>query len=76
MHPACKYDSMREMTPNQAVNFYGSRAALAGVCDVSVQAVGHWVRYNAIPYDKQCQIQVETGNKIRAHKKHAGRRAA
>ena len=71
MHFSNKYDSIHEMTPNQAIKFHGSRAALASVCDVTVQAVYRWVRFGAIPYDKQCLIQVEAGNQILANKKHA-----
>lgn len=48
------------MTPQQAIDHYGSRGALATSCDVTEAAIYLWVKQGFIPYDKQCQIQVDT----------------
>jgi hypothetical protein len=48
------------MTPQQAIDYYGSRGALAKTCDVTDAAIYLWVKQGFIPYDKQCQIQVDT----------------
>lgn len=48
------------MTPQQAIDYYGSRRALADTCDVTEAAIYLWVKQGFIPYDKQCQIQVDT----------------
>lgn len=56
------------MLPDEAIEFFGSRNALAEVCDVSPTAVHHWVRKGWIPYDKQCLIQLEAG-RVRTKKR-------
>lgn len=48
------------MTPQQAIDHYGSRGALATSCDVTEAAIYLWVKQGFIPYDKQCQIQIDT----------------
>ena len=58
--------TMGEMTPTQALDFFGSRRELAEVCEVTVTAVHHWVRKGWIPYDKQCLIQLEAQRKKNA----------
>jgi hypothetical protein len=59
------------MTPEQAIDHYGSRGALAKACDVSEAAIYLWVKQGAIPYDRQCQIQVDTKDALRASKQDA-----
>lgn len=51
---------MPSMVPQQAIDYFGSRGELAQVCAVTETAVGYWVKQGWIPYDKQCQIQVES----------------
>lgn len=47
------------VTPDQAIDFFGSRSEVAGVCNVTPTAVYHWIRQGRIPYDKQCLIELE-----------------
>ena len=61
------------MTPEQAIDHYRGRGGLAKACDVSEAAIYLWVKQGAIPYDRQCQIQVETKGKLLASKEDAGR---
>jgi DNA-binding transcriptional regulator YdaS (Cro superfamily) len=48
------------MTPQQPIDFFGSRTKLAVALGVTETAVGQWVRQGWIPYDRQCHIQVES----------------
>ncbi len=48
------------MKPQQAIDQFGGRGALAGVLGVSEAAVHLWVKQGWIPYDRQCHIQVES----------------
>lgn len=48
------------MTPQQAIDFFGTRGKLADFLGVTETAVGHWVKQGWIYYDRQCQIQVES----------------
>jgi hypothetical protein len=59
------------MTPDQAIEHYRSRGALAKACEVSEAAIYLWVKQGAIPYDRQCQIQVETKGVLLASKEDA-----
>lgn len=54
------------MTPQQAIDHYRTQAAMARALDVTDAAVYLWVKNGFIHYDKQCQIQVETGGKLQA----------
>lgn len=47
------------MTNEQAISAFGSRVAIAAVCDVTPTAVAYWIKNGGIPYDKQCLLQVE-----------------
>jgi hypothetical protein len=47
------------MKPSDPVRFFGSVRAVADICDVTAAAVYKWLRQGAIPYDKQCLIQLE-----------------
>jgi len=47
------------MTPSQPIDYFGSRNEVARICNVTKTAVYYWVKQGWIPYDKQCQIQVE-----------------
>lgn len=64
------------MTPDQAIEHYGSRGALAKAVEVTEAAVYLWVKQGAIPYDRQCQIQVDTEGRLLASKEDAGSREA
>jgi hypothetical protein len=59
------------MSPERAIEHYGSRGALAKACDVTEAAVYLWVKQGAIPYDRQCQIQVDTKGALLAKKEDA-----
>lgn len=59
------------MTPEEAISHYGSQAAVARACDVTDSAVYLWVKQGFIPYDKQCQIQVDSSGGLIASKGHA-----
>jgi hypothetical protein len=48
------------MRPQPAIEFFGSRGELAGVLGVTDTTIGYWVKRDWIPYDRQCQIQVES----------------
>jgi DNA-binding transcriptional regulator YdaS (Cro superfamily) len=47
------------VTNDQALSIFGSRKAIAEVCDVTESAVAQWFKHGGIPYDKQCLLQVE-----------------
>jgi hypothetical protein len=47
------------MTPTQAIEYFGSRTAVAEICNISETAVGYWVKQGWIHYDKQCLLEVE-----------------
>jgi hypothetical protein len=64
------------VTPEQAITHYGSRGALAKAVGVSEAAIHLWVKNEAIPYDRQCQIQVETSGALIASREDAERAAA
>ena len=64
------------MTPEQAIEHYQTRGALAKACEVTEAAVYLWVKQGAIPYDRQCQIQVDTDGALLASKDDAIPRAA
>lgn len=46
--------------PSQAIDYFGTRADVSAVCQVTETAVYHWVKQGWIPYDKQCLLQVES----------------
>lgn len=48
------------MRPQEPIDFFGGRLALGKVLGVTDTAVGYWVKQGWIPYDRQCQIQVES----------------
>lgn len=62
------------MTNDQAISIFGSRKAIAEVCDVTETAVSYWFKNGGIPYDKQCLLQVEAERqgkrRIIARKEH------
>lgn len=59
------------MRPLEAVEYYGSQAAMARRLDVSDSAVGQWVRQGFIPFDRQCQIQIDSAGAVLANKEDA-----
>lgn len=59
------------MTPEQAIDHFKTRGALAKACEVTETAVYLWLKQGAIPYDRQCQIQVETNGALLASKEDA-----
>jgi hypothetical protein len=59
------------MYPHQVVDFYKTQAEAARRLDVSDTAVGHWLRQGWMPFDRQCQVQVDSGGQLIADKAHA-----
>lgn len=57
------------MTPQQAIDYFGSRAEVARVCGITETAVGYWVKQGWIHYDKQCLLQVEAERNPRKGKR-------
>jgi transcriptional repressor of cell division inhibition gene dicB len=55
------------MKYEDAVSYFGSKTKMARALGVSAAAVSHW-EARGIPYDRQCQIQVESKNKVKAVK--------
>lgn len=56
------------MTPNEAIEFYGSQHKLAAALRISQPAIAKWVRFGQIPPVRQYQIQVISRGKLRADK--------
>lgn len=63
------------MTFDQVRKHYGSIKAIADALAITPGAVQRWKRENKIPYDRQCQIQVDTRNKLKATKSYEPLRA-
>ena len=59
------------MTPEQAVEHYGSQANLARAVQLTDAAVYIWVKQGFIPYDRQCQIQIDSGGALVARREDA-----
>lgn len=59
------------MYPSEVVKFYGSQAEAARRLEVTDTAVGHWLRQGWMPYDRQCQAQVDSAGALLADKAHA-----
>lgn len=57
------------MTLDQAVEHFGSRAALARAVGVSPQAVQQWGETGRIPRGRQFQIEVITRGELKADRK-------
>ena len=54
------------------IKFYGSQTEAAKALHLSQPAVWEW-QHNTIPYDRQCQIEVDSAGKLRADRKHDAR---
>ncbi len=60
------------MTPNQVLEHYNNNvSAISRALGISRPAFYRWQEEGAIPFDRQCQIQLATENKLIADKKHA-----
>lgn len=55
---------MCEMTTTEAINFFGSAAALARALKIKAPSISEWGDYP--PIGRQYQIQVLTKNKLKA----------
>lgn len=60
------------MTYDDLIKFYGSQASASRALGLSQPAVWEW-QHATIPFDRQCQIQVATGGKLKADRKHDSR---
>lgn len=56
------------MNLHEALAHYGSQAAIARACEISDAAVHQWFKQGFIPYPRQCELQIESGNKVIARK--------
>ena len=54
------------MTPNEVIEYYGSKIKAAAEIGVSEQAVKNWVAADSIPRLTQLAIQTLTKNKLKA----------
>lgn len=60
------------MTPDQVLEHYNKNvSAVSRALGISRPAFYRWQDEGAIPFDRQCQIQIATNNKLIADKKHA-----
>lgn len=48
------------MKPQEALDFFGTKAEIAKLCNITDTAVGHWFKQGWIHYDKQCVLAVES----------------
>lgn len=60
------------VTYAELIKFYGSQGKAAKALRLSQPAVWEW-QHATIPYDRQCQIEVNTRGKLKADRKHDGR---
>lgn len=63
------------MTFDDLITHYGTQAEAARRLGLSQPSIHEW-QHSTIPYDRQCQIQIETGGKLRASKDHDAREIA
>lgn len=54
------------MSPQEAIDYFGSQRKLAAALGITVSAPAHWARFNAIPIDRQCQIEIVTDGALKA----------
>lgn len=57
------------MTTKEAINFYGSRRAIAAQLTISYEAVRRWGKYP--PLDRQFQLEVLSNGKLKADRSFA-----
>jgi hypothetical protein len=63
------------MTFDELIDFYGSQAEAARRLGLSQPSVFDW-KETTIPYDRQCQVQIDSGGKLRARKDDDAREVA
>ena len=54
------------MTPQQAIDHFGTQGALADALGISQPAVAQWVAEGRIPDGRQAQLQIITAGKLKA----------
>lgn len=54
------------------IEHYGSQAEAARRLNLSAPTIWAW-QHDTIPYDRQCQIQVESRGRLKAERKHDAR---
>lgn len=54
------------MKPQDALDFFVTKAKIAEVCNISDTAVGHWFKQGWIHYDKQCVLEKASDAKVTA----------
>ena len=59
------------MSPQEAIQHFGSQSALAGALGLTQPTVSGWKNEGRIPYTRQFQLQVLTGGKLKADESKA-----
>lgn len=60
------------MTYQELIAYYGTQAETARQLGLAQPSIHEW-QHKTIPYDKQCQIQIQTGGRLIARKKDDAR---
>jgi hypothetical protein len=55
------------MTYDELISYYGSQAAAARRLHLAQPSVHDW-QHTTIPYERQCQIQIDTNGKLIARR--------
>ena len=57
---------LRRMTPNQALEHFGSQAEIARVCGIKQPSVAEWFERGEIPEGRQYQLVLASGGTLTA----------
>lgn len=63
------------MTYDDLIQHYGSQAEAARALGLKPPSISEW-KEATIPYDRQCQIQIATGNRLTARRRDDARSKA
>ena len=63
------------MTYDDLIQHYGSQAEAARALGLKPPSLAEW-KESTIPYDRQCQIQIATGNRLTARRRDDARSKA
>ena len=56
------------MTPQQALDYFGSKAEIARVLEVTPPSVAEWFQAGTIPEGRQYQLELATQGDLKADK--------